>query len=176
MEAMFSGYATIPAPSGDDLRPKWLAVCSTLNIAVQVPQITLAALAKWNVETNQAITYTAEPDGVNIWQTPAQTWARRRGDCKDYASLKYSLLFKAGVPETDLMVVCGDLTVGLIAKDPQHAFLVAMIDGRWRVFDSKFDQLIEPGDYINFVPVKGCSGNDVVLFSREFTLSGSVKD
>lgn len=167
---IFPNYATPPLPDDDTELPKWRAVrrADAVNIAMTLD---VEDISRTNISVNRFVRFVAEAPGVSNWQLPSCTLEKASGDCKDYAILKYSLLRNSGIPESDMMIVCGDLTIGLMKKDPQHAFLAAKIDGAWKVLDSKFDQLIAPKDYLNFIPIKGFSGNNGVLFSRQFTIA-----
>jgi predicted transglutaminase-like cysteine proteinase len=90
-------------------------------------------------------------------------------NCEDYAILKYALLRKAGLPETAMMIIVGEIA-SMPANIP-HAWLLAWVGDAWRVLDNKFDQLIDPADYTNWIPRKGASRDRVLLFSRVFTLN-----
>ncbi len=168
----FPSYQSLPAPADDDLWAKWKAIQDNLDInsdntVLAIEELTLSDIGDLNRFLNQEIKYVAEPSGINIWKIPAQTWQDRTGDCKDYATLKYALLKKAGIEQ--LMIVVGEIK-SLEIKNPQHAFLLAWIEGAWRVLDNRFDHLIEPKDYDNFIPIKGITGNDIILFSKTFII------
>jgi transglutaminase-like putative cysteine protease len=168
-ESAFPTYAAIPAPGDDDLWEKWEAVENTLGIGLDPPLLALEAVAQMNLRINQEIKYQEEPPGADVWQTPEETWAIKSGDCEDYAILKYALLRKAGLPETAMMIIVGEIA-SMPANIP-HAWLLAWVGDAWRVLDNKFDQLIDPADYTNWIPRKGASRDRVLLFSRVFTLN-----
>lgn len=167
----FLDYDMALLPADDDTLPKWLSVHGASWTQHISDVVCLEDVQKINIKINRSIEYRAEEAGINVWQSPTRTWLLRTGDCKDYATLKYASLRLANVAESDMMVVCGDLNVGLKVKPDQHAFLLAMVDGKWRVLDSKFDQLILPEDYLNFVPIKAFSGEHGWLFSKSFIMS-----
>jgi predicted transglutaminase-like cysteine proteinase len=169
-------YDSYPAPPNDELLPKWRGT-QTLDQPMLAPELVLdsydlAGLQKFNASVNKSITYDELESGA-IWKTPAQTWNDKRGNCKDYASLKYNLLCRQGAMVQNIMVLCGELAVGLMKDNPQHAFVILymIMLKDWYVLDSKFDQLVLLRNYINFVPLKGCTGDQVLLFGRNFTLN-----
>ncbi len=160
---IYPGYMTSPAPAEDDMWAKWKPVREDMD---QFPPMAMRG-PRMNEAVNAFVRYTAEPKGVNIWKLPSETWSSKQGDCKDYASLKYAILLKDGVPEDDLMVVIGTLWIGLKKYGDDHAWLLAC----GQVYDNKFDQLIQPDSYLNFIPKKGVTGNRVVLFSKGFVMA-----
>ncbi len=163
----FPDYMLAPAPDDDTFRPEWARVRASMDTTPLPPIQEPPSLGDFNEWVNLRIKYTAEPEGVSIWKNPAATWADQAGDCKDYASLKYAMLLRRGVPESDLLIVEGTIWIGLKIHGDDHAWLLA----RGKVLDNKFDQLIQPSSYLNFVPKKCASGSSVWLFSKAFTIS-----
>jgi len=161
----FPFYDFLLAPADDDLWAKWKAIDIGHSPIVLNIAITLKDIAALNLNINRTIKYFYDP----AWKTPVQTWTDKTGDCKDYATLKYSILNKLGLSEDELMIIVGEIK-SLEIKNPQHAFCLAWIENAWRVLDNNFDHLIEPKDYDNFVPIKALSGNQIILFSKTFTL------
>src|SRR5207249_10712391 len=102
-------------------RTKWNVVRPLLELpaGAEVPQLTVAAIGALNAKINQRIIYTPEPDGGDAWQTPTQTLAISRGDCEDYAILKYATLLRAGLPSASLRIVNGEIIS--IAGNQPHA-------------------------------------------------------
>lgn len=144
-----------------------------LDTPLEPIELTLQDAHRANIEINEAVEYTGEPDGVDNWQIPRWTWDMRRGDCEDIAILKYGLLLKSGLPEEALR-----LSIGNIAADPQplgHAWCAAYLEGKWRVLDNKFNQIIQPMDYINWRPVAAVWGSSCVLYSRQFTINDRLR-
>jgi predicted transglutaminase-like cysteine proteinase len=69
-------------------------------------------LQEVNNIVNNALVYESENKSVcywdgcykNYWQAPLQSILRGKGDCKDYATLKYAVLRYLDVPEKDLFI------------------------------------------------------------------------
>jgi len=172
---VFAGYRSFDAAADDPFRVKWNAVRSSLELpaGAEVPQLTAAAIGTLNANINQRIIYTPEPDGGDAWQTPAQTLAISRGDCEDYAILKYATLLRAGLPSASLRIVIGEIIS--IAGNQPHAWCAAYLDGAWRTLDNKFDQIIGVADYVNWLPLAVMHDASVVRFGREFTLNDMIR-
>lgn len=171
MRNLFKHFVEMPMHEGDPDLAKWRKV-ETLRIdpGQQWP----ACAANWdaikamNLAVNEMITYRDDPD--DHWQTPAETLKLRTGDCEDYALLKFGTLLNVGV--LNVMLVLAE-----IARMPQnqpHAFLIVELNGQRRVLDNKFNQLIEPDDYINLVPQKGFVQGPLgqaLLFGKQIKLA-----
>lgn len=74
---------------------------------------------------NQKIKYTPDQEVwkvAEMWQTPAETWQLKTGDCEDGALLIYALLHKLGIEEERLRIVAGDVDGG------GHAYVVWLSD------------------------------------------------
>jgi predicted transglutaminase-like cysteine proteinase len=83
---------------------------------------------------NGSIRYT--PDAQDHWQTPAETLARRAGDCEDLAILKRAILIARGMPAERAWIVVGHDLV----RRQAHAVLLA----HGRVFDCVCDVTLDP--------------------------------
>lgn len=70
---------------------------------------------------------------IDYWATPKEFYARRRGDCEDYAIAKYFALKAAGFPITDMV-----LTVGYINNESEdgHMYLIIRHHGEFFVLDN----------------------------------------
>lgn len=172
MDLAFAGFRSIEAGPSDQYRIKWSAVRFALDVPASAPVLdvpALAAIGSLNLEINRMVTYAAEPGGADLWQTPVQTLALKRGDCEDYAILKYALLTKAGIPAR---VVIGEIK-NILANQP-HAWCAAYIDGAWRALDNKFDQIIKVADYINWLPMAAMHDASVVRFGRQFSINDAL--
>src|SRR5437879_12487976 len=99
-ELSFPGYRSFDAPADDPLRIKWKAMLANLDVStILPPQPTLAGISAFNLYINRIIKFDrSELESLEVWQSPAQTLSLERGDCKDYALLKYAALVKSGVP------------------------------------------------------------------------------
>jgi len=172
---VFAGYRSFDAAADDPFRIKWNAVRPSLELptGADVPQLTAAAIGALNANINQRIIYTPEPDGGDAWQTPTQTLAISRGDCEDYAILKYATLLRAGLPSASLRIVIGEI-ISIAGNEP-HAWCAAHLAGSWHALDNKFPQIIAIADYINWLPLAAMHDASVVRFGREFTLNDMIR-
>ena len=166
---LFPGYAAIPAPAEDPFRRKWDAVRSFLDVEHEAVELSLDAVAAFNERINREAAYVSEPLGLDNWQTPSQTMTSRSGDCEDFAILKYAVMKQSGLPETAMRLVFGQIKS--LSGNLGHAWLAVWLEDAWRVLDNKFDQLIEPADYINWLPVKAAWSDQLVLFGRLITIN-----
>jgi hypothetical protein len=180
-DVLFIGYSTIAAPPDDDALIKWQSVSAPVVIDSNfIPALDWAALHVFNQSTNRRIVW-QEPDAQDTWQLPEDTFANKRGDCMDIAILKRAMLLQAGVADENIAIIIGEISAMPI--NLPHAFLIAELDGELRIFDSKFDDLIEPSlshsftvkgiyaDYINWLPKKLLTGTQCFLFGQQIVLS-----
>ena len=83
------------------------------------------------------------------WLPAAETLARGRGDCEDYALAKLAMLRRAGFADKDLyLVVLKDLS-----RRADHAVLVVRADGRFLVLDNGTDRIVDSSDSAGLPPV-----------------------
>ncbi len=83
------------------------------------------------------------------WSPAAETLARGRGDCEDYALAKMAMLRRAGLADKDLyFVVLKDLT-----RRADHAVLIVRSEGRFLVLDNGTDRLIDSADIRDYRPI-----------------------
>ena len=83
------------------------------------------------------------------WSPAAETLARGRGDCEDFALAKMAMLRRAGLAERDLyFVVLKD-----VARRADHAVLVVRSEGRFLVLDNGTDRLIDSADMPDYRPI-----------------------
>ena len=120
-----------------------------------------------NVRINQAIRYVSDYEQFGVadrWSSPLQALASGKGDCEDYAIVKYGVLREAGVAEADLKV----LLVRDLAVRQDHAVLAVRIDGRWLVLANRRGALLETGDLPHFMPLFAINQNGVSLFAAPY--------
>jgi predicted transglutaminase-like cysteine proteinase len=160
----FAGYRAFAAGPDDPLRAKWNGVQASL--ANLPADLSWHEVSELNSLVNRAIHYLAEPSGVDIWQTPAMTWAQKTGDCEDFALLKYAALAKAGVV---VRLVVGEIKS--ISGNHPHAWCAAHLANEWHTLDSMFDQIMPVSEYINWLPLAAMHDDVVVRFGREFTIN-----
>jgi predicted transglutaminase-like cysteine proteinase len=90
-------------------------------------------------------------DVADLWRAPLESLASGRGDCKDYAIIKYVALVAAGIAPQDLkLVVVQDLAVH--NGHNGHLVVAARVDGRWLVLDNRWLALAEDEELPRLVP------------------------
>jgi predicted transglutaminase-like cysteine proteinase len=124
-------------------------------------------------EINRAINLSIRPRddetlyGVREhWATPLTTFARRAGDCEDYAIAKYVALQQIGMSTDDLRLV--------VVHDPAtgdgHAMAAARFEGRWLVLDNRRTGLAEDSELADARPlfmIDRDGARRVVAFNRD---------
>ncbi|HEX3504421.1 MAG TPA: transglutaminase-like cysteine peptidase [Xanthobacteraceae bacterium] len=96
----------------------------------------MARLGVINRAVNLAIVPTSDMKQWGVadhWSPPLETLTTGRGDCEDYAILKYVALIDAGVPKQDVKLVI----VHNRFPDEEHAVVAARIDDRWFILDNR---------------------------------------
>ncbi len=169
MELAFAGYRAFAAAPDDPLRQKWDGVRWKLAVkGFDRPP------GELNLSVNRLIKYKAEPPGQDTWQTPAETLRLGHGDCEDFAILKYALLSQAGVPVRLVVGEIKKLGMGELNGNRPHAWCAAYFDNEWRALDQIFDHVIPASDYINWLPMVACHGDQVTRFGRQFTINEAL--
>lgn len=126
-----------------------------------------ARIKSVNRNVNQAIRYVSdfEQHGVaDRWSSPLTTLAAGKGDCEDYAILKYVALRAAGVATEDLKLVL----VRDTAVRQDHAVLMVRVDQRWLVLDNRSATLFETADVRHFMPLFAIDERGVNLFAAPY--------
>jgi predicted transglutaminase-like cysteine proteinase len=82
------------------------------------------------------------------WSTPFETLQSSRGDCEDYAILKYVALLAAGVPAADVKIV---ILKHLLPRE-DHAAVAARVDGEWLILDNLTLTLVRDTDLARTIP------------------------
>jgi predicted transglutaminase-like cysteine proteinase len=126
-----------------------------------------ARLAEVNRSVNQAIRYTTHlmqygtPD---LWSAPLATLGSGRGDCEDYAILKYALLRETGVAPADMKIV--------LLRDNQrredHAVLAVMSGGEWMVLDNHLRIPVAARELTHYAARYALSESGVGLFAAPY--------
>jgi len=167
----FAGYRSFEAAADDPLRLKWNTIAKEVPADCLIPLPQRAPIAAFNAWANKEIKFDhAEAESLEAWQSPEQTFSRKRGDCKDYALLKYAALKKAGI---DARIVLGELK-SVMKTNPQHAWCAARVEGRWLALDILFDFLTPVQDYSNWQPLYTCNRAGVVKWGSVIRLSDFV--
>jgi predicted transglutaminase-like cysteine proteinase len=171
IDLTFPGYTSFNAGPDDPLRIKWNAMRAQLDIPDSLILPSMTKLAGLSMAVNKEIVFDRdEAESLEVWQTPAQTLKRKRGDCKDYALVKYALLQKIGVP---VRIVLGEIKSAL-KFNPKHAFCAASFNGVWCALDNKFDQS-EPLPYRNWIPASVLRDDSVVHYGQPFSMAEMLK-
>jgi predicted transglutaminase-like cysteine proteinase len=82
------------------------------------------------------------------WSTPFETLQSNRGDCEDYAILKYAALLAADVPAADVKIVILKRLLPL----EDHAAVAVRVDGEWLILDNRTLTLVRDTDLARSVP------------------------
>lgn len=128
---------------------------ATERAAVQSP---VAKLRTINSVVNRTLAYGSDRSvwGVgDYWATPAEIVARGRGDCEDYAILKYWLLRDAGFSADQLqLVVLRDTR-----KSVYHAVLAVHLDGQRYILDNLAASVRSDESFASYMPIMSFVGD-----------------
>jgi predicted transglutaminase-like cysteine proteinase len=89
-----------------------------------------------NRAVNLAITPTTDEAQWGVqdhWSSPLETLQSHRGDCEDYAILKYVALREVGLSSEDVKI----LILRNLFPDEYHAVAVARVSGEWWILDNR---------------------------------------
>lgn len=117
-----------------------------------------------NTYVNTTITY--EHEGrKDIWQTLAETYAKKTGDCEDFALAKYSIARLAGIPEADLHLVVAFIK----EKVEPHMVL------RWKdvIYDNRIFQAMPVGQ-CELIPIYAFNADRGILLDRDWKFSDTI--
>ncbi len=148
------GYAPVPFGRPDR---RWLALKDDTEVGVRYRRDIVDSTDRW---VNHAVRY--QPDFTDQWSRPADTLARRTGDCEDMALLKRAILLHSGISEDR---ICFVLAHDLIAKR-DHALLVVLEGDDWKVLDSRNSLTMPVGQLADYRPVLAMSGGLCWTFGR----------
>jgi predicted transglutaminase-like cysteine proteinase len=112
-------------------------------IAVNCYADDLDTVTKVNRWVNHNVQYITDKENQRIadyWQTPRETLKSLKGDCEDFAILKYFMLINWGIPDTELSLWYGNTPIGA------HA----VTSYKNKILDNRTDELItaEHSDFI----------------------------
>jgi len=82
------------------------------------------------------------------WSPPFETLQTHRGDCEDYAIVKYVALLQAGLSHDDVKIV---ILRNLLPKE-DHAAVAARVDGQWRILDNRHLALVRDTEMVGSIP------------------------
>jgi predicted transglutaminase-like cysteine proteinase len=96
------------------------------------------------------------------WSDPFETLLSNRGDCEDYAILKYAALLEAGIPRNDVKIVI----LKNFFPNEDHAAVAARIDGQWLILDNRTLTLVRDTDVTRAIPEFVLDHEGVKRFNR----------
>jgi predicted transglutaminase-like cysteine proteinase len=82
------------------------------------------------------------------WSPPFETLQTHRGDCEDYAIVKYVALLQAGLSHDDVKIV---ILRNLLPKE-DHAAVAARVDGQWLILDNRRLALVRDTKMVGSIP------------------------
>jgi predicted transglutaminase-like cysteine proteinase len=82
------------------------------------------------------------------WSAPLETLRSGRGDCEDYAIVKYLALLEAGIPADDVKIVI----VKNIFPAEDHAMAAVHVDDQWLILDNRTLTLVRDIDLTRATP------------------------
>jgi predicted transglutaminase-like cysteine proteinase len=82
------------------------------------------------------------------WSDPFETLLYNRGDCEDYAILKYAALLEAGIPKDDVKIVI----LRNFFPHEDHAMVATRVDGQWLILDNRTLTLVRDSDVKRAIP------------------------
>jgi len=82
------------------------------------------------------------------WSAPFETLRSGRGDCEDYAIVKYLALLEAGISKDDIKIV----VLKNVFPNEDHAVLAVRVDGEWLILDNRTLTLVRDMDLTRAIP------------------------
>jgi predicted transglutaminase-like cysteine proteinase len=82
------------------------------------------------------------------WSDPFETLLSNRGDCEDFAILKYAALLQAGIPRDDVKIVI----LKNFFPNEDHAAVATRVDGQWLILDNRTLTLVRDADVTRAIP------------------------
>src|SRR6185312_1408878 len=82
------------------------------------------------------------------WSAPFETLQSKRGDCEDYAIVKYAALLASGMSADDVKIVILEY---LLPRE-NHAAVAARVDGEWLILDNLHLTLVRDIDVARSIP------------------------
>ena len=96
------------------------------------------------------------------WSDPFETLLSSRGDCEDYAVLKYAALLEAGIPKDDVKIVI----LKNFFPNENHAAVATRVDGKWLILDNRTLTLVRDTDVRRATPAFVLNHEGVRRFNR----------
>jgi predicted transglutaminase-like cysteine proteinase len=82
------------------------------------------------------------------WSAPLETLRSGRGDCEDYAIVKYLALLEAGIPADDVKIVI----VKNAFPNEDHAMAAVRVGDQWLILDNRTLKLVRDLDLTRATP------------------------
>jgi predicted transglutaminase-like cysteine proteinase len=82
------------------------------------------------------------------WSAPFETLQSGRGDCEDYAIVKYLALLEAGISEEDVKIII----LKNVFPNEEHAVVAVRVDGQWLIMDNRTLTLVRDMDLTRAIP------------------------
>jgi predicted transglutaminase-like cysteine proteinase len=82
------------------------------------------------------------------WSPPFETLQSHRGDCEDYAIVKYVALLLAGLSQDDVKIVI----LRNLLPNEDHAAVAARVDGQWLILDNRRLALVRDTKMVGSIP------------------------
>jgi predicted transglutaminase-like cysteine proteinase len=104
-----------------------------------------------NRAVDLAITPTADEAQLGVedhWSSPLETLQSHRGDCEDYAIVKYVALREAGLSSADVKIVI----LRKLFPSEDHAVAAARVNGEWLILDNLHLTLVRDTDMTRAIP------------------------
>jgi predicted transglutaminase-like cysteine proteinase len=111
-----------------------LARVGLINRAVDLAIAPASDEAQWGV--------------ADHWSPPFETLKTRRGDCEDYAIVKYLALLEAGLSRDDVKIVI----LRNLLPEEDHAVVAARVDGKWLILDNLHLALVRDTEMVRSIP------------------------
>jgi len=111
----------------------------------------LARVGLINRAVDLAITPTSDEAQWGVadhWSPPFETLRTHRGDCEDYAIVKYVALLQAGLSHDDVKII---ILENLLPNE-DHAVVAARVDGKWLILDNRRLALVRDMEMVGSVP------------------------
>jgi predicted transglutaminase-like cysteine proteinase len=111
----------------------------------------LARVGLINRAVDLAITPTSDEAQWGVadhWSPPFETLQTHRGDCEDYAIVKYVALLQAGLSHNDVKIV---ILRNLLPKE-DHAAVAARVEGQWLILDNRRLALVRDTEMVGSIP------------------------
>jgi predicted transglutaminase-like cysteine proteinase len=82
------------------------------------------------------------------WSPPFETLQTHRGDCEDYAIVKYAALLQAGLSHDDVKIVI----LRNLLPNEDHAAVAARVGGQWLILDNRRLALVRDTEMVRSIP------------------------